>query len=310
MTTFDGKIRGPNPHQEAHAAGTSSVDFAAHVRPEQISVGVLKNIEAAQVTLYALRQREPLCVVIKHKNACAATLGGTPLEALMKTIDSTPATQSGVVAINTTCTAIMAEQLIEKLPSVAAILAHNYDPEALTLLASKKIIVCTNKPFTPSKIQTTEVLGLQVKHSTDTTDITEHELHTHTKQKPDEAAIADLTLGMNLVRVLESNAIAIVANGAVIAIGKSTESRTDAIHEALRKVQLYKKRHPDQVIDAYTLSSDASISESDFTLITASNQPIRHIAVPFEAKTTPAITTRADRNGMSLSTLPTRHLST
>src|SRR5699024_11394842 len=80
---------------------------------------------------------QPACVIVKHANPCGVALGANSTEAYQRAFqtDSTSAF-GGIIAFNNPVDASTVEALNQQF--VEVLLAPDYSPEALQMLAQKK----------------------------------------------------------------------------------------------------------------------------------------------------------------------------
>ena len=85
----------------------------------------------------ASRPRGPCVAIIKHANPCGIAVGADLAQAYRRAFDCDPVSAyGGVVALNGTVTAGVAEQVAEVFTEVVA--APGFEPEALDVLRRKK----------------------------------------------------------------------------------------------------------------------------------------------------------------------------
>jgi phosphoribosylaminoimidazolecarboxamide formyltransferase/IMP cyclohydrolase len=232
---------GENPHQAA----------AAYRSPEPGRVGILdarqhqgkqlsfNNITDADAALACVREfHEPAAVIVKHANPCGVAVGTDVLEAYRRAWEADSLSAfGGVIALNRTCTVPVA-QVVAKV-FVEIVLAPDFEPEALTVLARKKnlrvLSVPTTLPAGETALEYRPVTGGLLVQEADTGALTSADLKPVTDRTPTEQEIADLLFAWKVLKHVKSNAIVIARDGATVGIGAGQVSRVDAVDIALRK---------------------------------------------------------------------------
>src|SRR5699024_10778033 len=141
---------GENPHQEA-AFYRDSQPIAAgllgryqQLQSKELSYNNIADPDAAWECVRCLTQ--PACVIVKHDNPCGVALGANSTEAYQRAFqtDSTSAF-GGIIAFNNPVDASTVEALNQQF--VEVLLAPDYSPEALQMLAQKKNIRVLRLPL-------------------------------------------------------------------------------------------------------------------------------------------------------------------
>ncbi len=131
---------GENPHQKATAYkapvgwNQSVLDATMH-QGKQLSYNNLMDADAA---LSCIREfSEPTCVIVKHGNPCGAASSNNITDAYQNAFNAdSKSAFGGIIALNRTCNKKMAE-MINKV-FIEIVIAPNYEPTALEVLAKKK----------------------------------------------------------------------------------------------------------------------------------------------------------------------------
>ena len=132
---------GENPHQSAALyafpnAGPHSLVNAEQLNGKELSYNNLLDLDAALAIAKSLPK--PGVAVLKHNNPCGAATAATLGEAVAKAWDGDPLSAFGsVLGVNVPVDAAMAEYLAEPGRFVEAIVAPDFDADALEILTTK-----------------------------------------------------------------------------------------------------------------------------------------------------------------------------
>jgi phosphoribosylaminoimidazolecarboxamide formyltransferase/IMP cyclohydrolase len=180
---------------------------------------------------------EPFAAVFKHACPCCAAVGTDIEDAFTRAMEDgdTQAAFGGILAFNRIVTKSVAEKCITFFNEI--IFAPGYEPEALEILKQKKnvrVIELNELRQTPD-ISVRKIRGGTLLQDTDIKTITVDDLSYATTQKPTETQLQDMLLAWKLVKVVKSNAIVVVKNGAMIGHGGGQVSRVRAMEIAIRE---------------------------------------------------------------------------
>ncbi|HEX3265151.1 MAG TPA: bifunctional phosphoribosylaminoimidazolecarboxamide formyltransferase/IMP cyclohydrolase [Candidatus Limnocylindrales bacterium] len=206
-------------------------------------------LDASAAAALARHLRGPACVVVKHTNPCGAAERETLLQAWRDALAGDPeAAFGGVVALTRTVTVDVAHALTELFLEV--VVAPGFEPDALEVLASKpnlRLVEDRSLGDGPNAVRpdgTFRVDGLGsirtaggavlVGGPDDLADDAADWALLSTRP-PDDRERADLDLAWRLVRGVVSNAIVLVRDGQLIALGSGQVSRVDACRQAVEK---------------------------------------------------------------------------
>ena len=231
---------GENPHQSANFyAATSPVPFsladAQQIQGKELSYN---NIQDANAALSIVRDfTEPFCVALKHMNPCGAAQAETIEQAWQKAFQADPVSiYGGIVAVNRCLTEEIALEM--KPIFLEIVLAPDYTPEALEVLASKKNLRVLKVDMTPSSAPVNQYVGVTggmlVQHlDTQTEQLTPEQ--TVTDRKPTPAELADLQFAWNIVKHVKSNAIVVAQDLQTRGIGAGQMNRVGSAQIALNQ---------------------------------------------------------------------------
>jgi phosphoribosylaminoimidazolecarboxamide formyltransferase/IMP cyclohydrolase len=182
---------------------------------------------------YAAKVPQVCCVAVKHNTPCGIALGRNLAEAYAKTFACDPVSIfGGIVAVNTTLDAAVAEKLGELFLEIVA--APAFEPEALKILKKKKnlrVMLMHRGPR--EKQECVSVDGGLLVQEANRKLLEKWEVVT--KIAPDPADIPDMIFGMRAVSYVKSNAIVVVKNQASVGIGGGETNRIWAAELALSR---------------------------------------------------------------------------
>lgn len=230
---------GENPHQEARFFAAPepcgfSLAHAEQIKGKEMSYN---NIQDGNAALSVVQDfDEPFCVALKHMNPCGAAVGKTIEEAWQAAYEADKVSiYGGIVAVNRTLTAEVAKGM--KPIFLEIVLAPDYTPEALEILATKKNLrVLKVDMQTPSaKIQYTGVRGGMLMQDYDTSVEKISAEMCVTEKKPSAEELADMDFGWKIVKHVKSNAIAVVRDNRTLGIGAGQTNRVGSAEIALKQ---------------------------------------------------------------------------
>ena len=237
---------GENPHQqaalyaEANPQGANLVS-AQQLHGKELSYNNLLDLDSA---LEIVRQfAQPAAVVIKHNNPCGAAVADTLAEALGHALATDPVSAFGsVLGMNRVVDAATAEVLAEPGLFVEAIVAPDFDAQALEIL--------TTKPKWKANVRLMRVGDLNQAHGrwayrvieggllvqdADVLPDPEDQWTVVTQAQPTEAQWRDLRFGWAIVRHVKSNGIVLCKDGMLLGTGAGQMSRVDSTEIAIKK---------------------------------------------------------------------------
>src|SRR5262249_13525394 len=131
---------GENPHQHASFYKWGGVQAYGLAAAKQLQGKELSynNIVDAEAAWNLIREFDhPACCIIKHTNPCGTAVAASLREAYVKAYAADPVSAFGsIIALNRIVNADTATELAKLF--VEAIIAPGYQPEALSILSSKK----------------------------------------------------------------------------------------------------------------------------------------------------------------------------
>ncbi len=237
---------GENPHQQAalysdSRAGGATVVSAKQLHGKELSYNNLLDLDSA---LAIVRQfAAPAAVVVKHNNPCGAAVAECVADALARAMDGDPVSAFGsVLGLNRRVDAAAARLLAVPGLFVEAILAPDFEPEALEILTTQpkwKANVRLMKvgdlgPAAPHRSCRFLNGGMLVQEADVLAD-PEEDWTPMTAAQPTPAQMSDLRIAWAIVRHVKSNAIVLVKEGMLLGTGAGQMSRVDSVHIAVSK---------------------------------------------------------------------------
>jgi phosphoribosylaminoimidazolecarboxamide formyltransferase/IMP cyclohydrolase len=237
---------GENAHQKAavyrdtSARGVSLVS-ARKLNGKELSYNNLLDLDNALAIVRSLDG--PAATVIKHNNPCGAAIGATLAEAATKALDGDPLSAfGGVLAFNRPVDAATAELLAAPGLFIEAIVAPDFEPQALATLTTKpkwksnvRLLAVGTLADVPAAWNYRHIEGGMLVQESDVLPDPEADWKVVTQAQPDPALLADLRFSWAIVRHVKSNAIVLVKHQALIGCGAGQMSRVDSVDIAIQK---------------------------------------------------------------------------
>ena len=223
---------GENPHQKASFRGNLSEVFN-QLHGKELSYNNLLDVDAALNLISEFE--EPTIAVIKHNNACGLASDSSIIKAWEKALAGDPVSAfGGVIISNRLINKELATEMNQLFFEV--LLAPSYDPEALSILQSKKnrMLLETKSFQKPTQLIRSVLNGVLVQDSDNRTESI-NDLKVVTIKTPTESEYNDLIFANKIVKHSKSNAIVLAKDGQLIASGVGQTSRIDALNQAINK---------------------------------------------------------------------------
>jgi phosphoribosylaminoimidazolecarboxamide formyltransferase/IMP cyclohydrolase len=227
---------GENSHQSANFVGEISKSWN-QLHGKEMSYNNFIDTESAIALVYDFT--DPAFAIIKHTNACGFAVDTDITVAYKKAYDADPVSAfGGILASNRAITKGIAEQIRDTKLFVEVIIAPDYEAEALEILEQKKDIriLKWNNPTLPKSQIRTCLSGIIVQDR-DAHIEAKSDLMYATNRKPTEQEEKDLLIANLVAKHIKSNAITLVKNGQLLAMGCGQTSRIDALKQALAKAK-------------------------------------------------------------------------
>lgn len=291
---------GENPHQKAEFVGNLGESFT-QLHGKELSYNNLIDTEAAIMTVYDFK--DPAFAIIKHMNACGLAVKENLFEAYKVAYDADPVSAfGGILAGNRMIEADIANLIKEQKLFVEVIIAPDFSKEALDILMQKKDcrILKWHNPQLPNKQIRTNFTGILVQDR-DTQVENKENLKVVTKRSPTEREVRDLLIASVATKHLKSNSVALVKDGALLAMGCGQTSRIDALKQAIEKAGKFNFS-----LKGAVLSSEAFFPFPDCVEM-AGEAGISAVIHPGGSKNDQASIDMADKYNMAMVTTGFRH---
>lgn len=237
---------GENPHQNAAlyevvgSKGTSLV-HAEKLNGKELSYNNLLDLDSALTIARSLP--DSAVSVIKHNNPCGAASAKSVSEACRKAMEGDPLSAFGaVLGFNTKVDAATAEFLSGPNLFVEAIVAPDFDPEAIKILTTKpkwreNVRLMKVGPLTASQVfrQFRQIEGGMLLQDSDTEGDVESKWEVKTELTPSPELLDELRFAWRVCRHVKSNAIVVCNNRSLLGAGAGQMSRVDSVEIAIRK---------------------------------------------------------------------------
>ncbi len=226
---------GENPHQEA-TFKSNVTNLFEQLHGKELSYNNLLDMDAAIGLMADLNHfKRPACAIIKHNNACGASVRTELSDAFRDALAGDPVSAfGGVIVCNRTIDALSAESINEIFFEI--LIAPGFDDGAMEILKSKKnrILILLKHFNLPEKMERTVLNGTLAQHR-DHKLVSARDGQIATKTGPGEALMEDLDFANILVKHTKSNAIVLARNLQLIGSGTGQTSRVDALKHAIQK---------------------------------------------------------------------------
>ncbi|TLZ70474.1 MAG: bifunctional phosphoribosylaminoimidazolecarboxamide formyltransferase/IMP cyclohydrolase [Methanobacteriota archaeon] len=225
---------GENPYQKAalyrEPAARAGVGDAERLSGKELSYNNLIDLDAA--LRVALEFDRPAAVIVKHTNPCGVAVS-EGLEAAYREAHSADPVSAygGVVGANRPVDVATARSM--KGHVLDAVIAPEYDPEALAILKGKKkgafLVMRTRGEFRGDHgLDMVHVLGGVLLQTTDFPEVRPAAWKVVTRAKPTADQLRDMGFGVRVSRYVKSNSIVLSNGERTVGIGAGQMSRVDA----------------------------------------------------------------------------------
>jgi phosphoribosylaminoimidazolecarboxamide formyltransferase/IMP cyclohydrolase len=237
---------GENPHQRAAVYSDPTVRSANLVSARQLSGKELSynNLLDLDSALEIVRAfADPAVSVIKHNNPCGAAGDGKLSRACKKALDGDPLSAFGsVLGFNRTLDTETAELLCEPGLFIEAIVAPDFEAEAVGLLTSKprwrenvRLMQVGRLDDPPPSIQRRFISGGMLVQDADRMTSSPLQWKTVTQTEVADELWDDVAFAWEIVRHVKSNAIVLAKDTSLIGVGAGQMSRVDSVEIAIDK---------------------------------------------------------------------------
>jgi|TARA_B110000467_G_scaffold62994_1_gene57444 phosphoribosylaminoimidazolecarboxamide formyltransferase/IMP cyclohydrolase len=296
---------GENPHQSAAFyrdpdASLQDVVSAEKIQGKELSFNNIIDLEAAWQL--ATDFDTGSAVVIKHTNPSGVAIGDNQLETFIKARETDPISAfGGIIGFNRKVGVDTAEEILKNF--VEAVIAPDYESEALKLFAGKKNIRIMKMPEERPRdkqrvLDLKRISGGLLVQDKDIILYDPDLLKVVTKNKPGEREMEDLLFAWVVAKHVKSNAIVYACNGEALGIGAGQMSRVDSARLAVEK--------SNQPLEGCVMASDAFFPFRD-SIDTAAKSGISAIIQPGGSIRDEEVIAAADEHGISMVFTSIRH---
>ncbi|RAJ97550.1 phosphoribosylaminoimidazolecarboxamide formyltransferase/IMP cyclohydrolase [Larkinella arboricola] len=232
---------GENPHQQATFYGDLNALFD-QLNGKELSYNNLVDVDACVSLIDEFT--DTTFAIIKHTNACGVATAPTAREAYLNALACDPVSAFGGVIITNAKVDLETAEELNKL-FMEILIAPDFDPEALTLLSSKKNrILLKRKPveFSPKMFKT--LLNGVLEQDKDNQTETAGQFKVVTEKAPSDSEQRALEFALKICKHTKSNTIVLAndggpSHGQLLASGVGQTSRVDALKQAIEKARTF-----------------------------------------------------------------------
>lgn len=207
-----------------------------------INVGDLDLGQRLAKKLTAVFPGKAVAVIIKHEMPSGVALAESGLEAFQKAWQTDPLSNFGSVDVfNFRVEEDLARLLVESPRNIEVVYAPGYSPEALAVLATRKVLrvvrmgAWLDQPSVDNGLEIKRVAGgLLVQQRFNSRIVSPEFIDVVSQKKPDQSQLRAALLCWNVACFTRSNAIVIGTEDKIHGIGSGQRSRIDAAEDAIR----------------------------------------------------------------------------
>ena len=228
---------GENPHQRAAyylpAGSPAGLGAARQLRGKQLSYNNLLDSDAAWGM--ASDFSEPCVVIVKHGNPTGLAVNESLSAAYANALAGDPVSAfGGVVAVNAELDEATAREIANVFTEV--VLAPRFSHEALAVLEGKENLrLLEVPPGIPRQLILRSVAGGLLVQDADIEAERPDDWTVPTTAKVDDALFAELRFAWQACKHVQSNAIVLTRDRAVVGVGAGQMSRVDSVGIAVTK---------------------------------------------------------------------------
>ena len=245
--------------------------------------------------------RRHVCVLIKHEMPSGVAVGDDPVEAFEKAWKCDPLSNFGSVDVfNFRVTEPLARLLVEGLRNVEVVFAPDFAPEALEVLASRKVLRVVRMgaaPETPAIDSGLEIKrvagGILVQKRFDSRIVSPDSVDIVSARKADAEEIRAALFNWTVACFTRSNAVVIGKSDKTHGIGSGQRSRIDSAEDAVR---LSRRGYGPE---GCVLASDAFMPFPDVVEL-AAKSGITAVITPLGSVKDREVIDRADELGLAM----------
>ncbi len=295
---------GENPHQLAAFyrdpdATSQDIVSAQKIQGKELSFNNIIDLDAAWQLAKDFEAGS--AVVIKHTNPSGVAVGDNQREIFIKARETDPVSAfGGIIGFNRKVGVDTAEEILKNF--VEAVIAPDYDEEALKLFSGKKNIRIMKMPEETPLVERRvfdlkRVGGGLLVQDKDTISHNPATLKVVTKKQPNVKEM-DVLFAWVVAKHVKSNAIVYARDGEALGIGAGQMSRVDSSRLAVEKAR--------QPLKGCVMASDAFFPFRD-SIDTAAKSGVSSIIQPGGSIRDKEVIQAADEHGISMVFTSIRH---
>ena len=238
---------GENPHQKAafyrEPGASGGLTSARKLNGKELSFNNIYDLNAAYNLIQEFSdQNTPAAAIIKHTNPCGAAIAKSLAEAFQKAREGDPISAfGGILAVNQRIDVETANLITGKNTFFEAIVAPGYEPEAFTVLTTKKQwgqnLILLEQPeigvASSVEFDYKRVSGGLLVQTQDTQMVRPGETETVSERQATPQEMSDLMLAWKLVKHVKSNAIVLVKDKQLVGVGAGQMNRVQSVRLAV-----------------------------------------------------------------------------
>ncbi len=245
---------GENPHQSAAfyvAPGVTEpcVATARQLHGKELSFNNFYDLNGALETVKEFSEEDlPTAVIVKHTNPCGAAIAPTLAEAFQKArLGDVTSAFGGILAVTRTLDAATADEITGKNTFFEAIIAPDFEPEAIKILTERKKWGANLRLLEVGELRGwreksaasgpdfKRVVGGVLVQQPDHLVITAADLTVVTERAPTPEEIEEMLFGWKVMRHVKSNAIVFTNNRQLIGVGAGQMNRVRSVRLAVEQ---------------------------------------------------------------------------
>jgi phosphoribosylaminoimidazolecarboxamide formyltransferase/IMP cyclohydrolase len=234
---------GENPHQSAafyrHVdAKPHTLALAEQIQGKELSYNNILDTDACWSAVREFADK-PACVIVKHTNPCGTAVRDEIVEAYMAAHEVDPVSAyGGVMAFNHTVPAALIEAISANKQFVEVMIAPDYEPAALELLAAKpNLRVLRTGGMNPAggAIETRAVEGGLLMQQSDSVSEDPAGFTVPTKRQPTAEEMEQLLFAWKVAKNVKSNAIVLAKDFVSVGVGAGQMNRVNSARIAVEQ---------------------------------------------------------------------------
>ncbi len=229
---------GENPHQRGYLFSNPleplGITRARVIQGKEMSFN--NYLDADSAVKLVSEFEKPTCVIVKHNNPCAVSLGDSILDAFLKAYSSDPESAfGGIVAFNDVVDEDTATEINKIFFEI--VIAPEFSQKALEILSKKKNLRVLQYFGHSLSFDIKKVSGGYLMQDEDT--VLYEELRVVSQREPTDEEIKDMIFAYRVCKYVKSNAIVLAKDGRTLAIGSGNVSRVDSLRCAIARANRF-----------------------------------------------------------------------